>query len=308
MASVVPIETEPLFLTESVDRSNIGAELIELLYKHPQSTIPTILKRLKQKGLEWIRIRESFVKKHKEQVARISFCTMDYSACNFRQDDRVKIMPRCLVQDIFALNHSQIEVSRLGDVSGTRRPAMMQKVTGGPDDANAENTALPKMVLKLGRPCIHNNLFHLIYTAIERSSMSEHNKFLVAKFWHHFFAHFLNLPKEVTMTVPNDPRTQTHVKDVHASAGSNNVELNSELATHDPFNVCAQMIPVNQLTCLNISRKTEYHKRADVKMVSKNRSKLVTLKCLGFGCHYIQWAYCKIWVLSSERGCQFHHI
>jgi paired amphipathic helix protein Sin3a len=225
-----------------------SAELIELLYKHPQSTIPTILKRLKQKGLEWIRIRESFVKKHKEQVARISFCTMDYSACNFRQDDRVKIMPRCLVQDIFALNHSQIEVSRLGDVSGTRRPAMMQKVTGGPDDANAENTALPKMVLKLGRPCIHNNLFHLIYTAIERSSMSEHNKFLVAKFWHHFFAHFLNLPKEVTMTVPNDPRTQTHVKDVHASAGSNNVELNSELATHDP--------------------KTEYHKRADVKMGS----------------------------------------
>jgi len=221
-------------------------ELIELLYKHPQTTIPTIVKRLKQKGSEWITVRGNFVEERKKQLARISSCAMDHRAYNFCQDDRVKMLPQYLVQDIFELNHSQMEVSRLREMSGTRRPAMMQKVAEMLNDTTTENSAQPKMFLKLGRPCIHSSLFHLIYNAIERSSMSQHNKLLVAKFWQHFFAHFLHLPKEVMIVTPNESHIPTYAKDVRNSAQSNTFsvdESKSGLSSPDPFKICVQLFP-----------------------------------------------------------------
>eukprot|EP00629_Pelagomonadales_sp_RCC1024_P005781 CAMPEP_0119260724 /NCGR_PEP_ID=MMETSP1329-20130426/991_1 /TAXON_ID=114041 /ORGANISM="Genus nov. species nov., Strain RCC1024" /LENGTH=893 /DNA_ID=CAMNT_0007260163 /DNA_START=60 /DNA_END=2738 /DNA_ORIENTATION=- len=222
-----------------------GVELIELLYKHPQTTIPTIVKRLKQKGSEWITVRGIFVEERKKQLARISSCAMDHRAYNFCQDDRVKMLPRYLVQDIFELNHSQMQVSRLREMSGTRRSAMMQEVAGMLDDTTTENSVQPKMFLKLGRPCIHSRLFHLIYNAIERSSMSQHNKLSVAKFWQHFFAHFLRLPKDVMIVTPNESHIPTYAKDVHNSAQSNTYsvdESKSGLSSPDPLIICTPEI------------------------------------------------------------------
>lgn len=204
-----------------------STELIELLYKQPQSTIPTILKRLKQKGVDWINIRKAFVKQCKEQLGRMLFCAMDDEARNFHQNDRVKMLPRYLLQDLFELNHSQIEFSKLQETSGTCIPSILSKATGTQDDITMENIAQSRVFLELGPPCIHCHLFHLIYTTIERSSTSQGNKLLIAKFWQHFFAHFLRLPNEVTRAT-NDLYRLTHAKSGMAARN-----LKTEYTTSD---------------------------------------------------------------------------
>jgi len=77
-----------------------GAEILELLHKNPAGTIPIILKRLKQKDLEWRKARQDLNVKWKETVERNYEKSFDHRSFYFKKQDRRFCDPKQLCNDI----------------------------------------------------------------------------------------------------------------------------------------------------------------------------------------------------------------
>jgi paired amphipathic helix protein Sin3a len=77
-----------------------GEEILELLRKNPVAAIPVILKRLRQKDVEWRAARVELNNGWKETVARNHFKSFDHRSFYFRQSDKKYLSTRHLVSEI----------------------------------------------------------------------------------------------------------------------------------------------------------------------------------------------------------------
>ena len=155
-----------------------GAELLELMYKSPQAVLPMVLKRLKQKGMEWCKKKESISASWKEQLSQNIVHAADHRSFHSHQKEQKSVLPRHLVQDLIHVNSSQIERNTMHST-----------------ESSSDNS---EMLLHLGHNAnaIHLTLFHLIYDVLEQSLMSRVDKNRVLIFWRHFFARFLGITRE----------------------------------------------------------------------------------------------------------------
>ena len=77
-----------------------GAEILELLHKNPAGTIPILLKRLKQKDLEWRKARQDLNVKWTETVERNYERSFDHRSFYFKRQDRRFSDPKQLCNDV----------------------------------------------------------------------------------------------------------------------------------------------------------------------------------------------------------------
>lgn len=179
MSQYIPTFTDPeknLLLHKSAYFT--GAELLELMYKSPQAVLPMVLKRLKQKGMEWCKKKESISASWKEQLSQNIVHAADHRSFHSHQKEQKSVLPRHLVQDLIDVNSSQIERNTMHST-----------------ESSSDNS---EMLLHLGHNAnaIHLTLFHLIYDVLEQSLMSRVDKNRVLIFWRHFFARFLDITRE----------------------------------------------------------------------------------------------------------------
>ena len=77
-----------------------GAEILELLHKNPAGTIPIVLKRMKQKDVEWRKARQDLNVKWKETVERNYEKSFDHRSFYFKKQDRRFCDPKQLCNDV----------------------------------------------------------------------------------------------------------------------------------------------------------------------------------------------------------------
>ena len=76
-----------------------ATEILELLRKNPAGTITVVLKRLKQKDLEWRKARQELNKQWKEVVDKNYDKSFDHRSFYFRQQDKRVFTAKVLIND-----------------------------------------------------------------------------------------------------------------------------------------------------------------------------------------------------------------
>ncbi len=77
-----------------------GAEMLELLRKNPAGCIPIVKKRLKQKLIEWQKVRNDLNRQWQEVVQDIYYKSLDRSSYFFKQQERKRLSSKALIHHI----------------------------------------------------------------------------------------------------------------------------------------------------------------------------------------------------------------
>jgi len=85
-----------------------GAEILELLRRNPAGAIPIILKRLKQKDLEWRKARQQLNSQWRDILVKNAARSLDHRSADFRQQDKRSYSTRHLVNDIKESNSNNL--------------------------------------------------------------------------------------------------------------------------------------------------------------------------------------------------------
>jgi paired amphipathic helix protein Sin3a len=83
-----------------------GEEMLELLRKNPGGAVPVILKRLKEKDLEWRRARTERNRTWRDVMANNFHRSLDHRSFYFRQQDKRAIAAKTLIQEMRTLVES----------------------------------------------------------------------------------------------------------------------------------------------------------------------------------------------------------
>jgi paired amphipathic helix protein Sin3a len=94
-----------------------GPEILELLRKNPAGTIPVVLRRLKQKDLEWRKARQELNKQWKETMEKNYDKSFDHRSFYFKQQDKRTYSVKHLVADIKGGNTGLEAGSALNDIA-----------------------------------------------------------------------------------------------------------------------------------------------------------------------------------------------
>lgn len=85
---------------------------VELLRRNPSGAIPVILKRLKQKDLEWRKARQQLNNQWKDILIKNASRSLDHRSFYFRQQDKRSYTTRFLVAEIKG-DHSDLPILEL---------------------------------------------------------------------------------------------------------------------------------------------------------------------------------------------------
>ena len=77
-----------------------GAEVVEALFSNPMVAIPVIVKRLKQKDLEWRRARREFQKVWRETNEKNYLKALDHQGAYFKQGEKKALSAKVLLSEI----------------------------------------------------------------------------------------------------------------------------------------------------------------------------------------------------------------
>lgn len=194
-----------------------GEEILELLRRNPAGTIPVVLKRLKQKDLEWRKARAEANKAWRETVERNHARSFDHRSFYFRQQDKKYMSTRQLVTEITALANPTV-----APVTSTAAPLTAAAATsaasiGNPSDAAAifedpETTGLyprvtsamtpllagmtPHIVLSYANDAhlVHRDIYRIMCHAAETTLHSSADKERLAALWRDLLRVFFNVP------------------------------------------------------------------------------------------------------------------
>lgn len=209
-----------------------GEEILELLRRNPAGTIPVLLKRLKQKDMEWRRARAELNKGWKDTVERNHARSFDHRSFYFRQQDKKYLSTKHLVSEITALAQpaaAPVVVSTATPL--TAAAATSAAVNTNPSDVNAifedpESTALyprptpeaehllagmsPHIVLSYSNDAhlVHRDIYRIMCHAAETTLTSSADKERLAALWRDLLRVFFNIPVHY-LYQPAVPTTQS---------------------------------------------------------------------------------------------------
>ena len=77
-----------------------GKEILELLRRNPRGAIPVILKRLKQKDLEWRKARQNLIQQWKDVLLANYDKSLDHRSFYYKQQDKKALTVASIIADI----------------------------------------------------------------------------------------------------------------------------------------------------------------------------------------------------------------
>ncbi|ORY94197.1 hypothetical protein BCR43DRAFT_507394 [Syncephalastrum racemosum] len=92
-----------------------GADVIEMLYENPGHAVPTVLKRLKQKGEEWKKAQREWNIVWREMDDKNFYRSLDYQSITFKSTDRKALAPKALTAEIENTRQMQLESLKPND-------------------------------------------------------------------------------------------------------------------------------------------------------------------------------------------------
>jgi len=219
-----------------------GEEILELLRRNPAGTIPVLLKRLRQKDLEWRKARSELNKHWREIVEKNHYRSFDHRSFYFRQQDRKYMSTKQLVQEITQLSSphaatvqvedpNTVSVSMgVGGVMDEFGDADMTGVSHGvPQDKECLLAGMtPHIVLTYDHDAdlVHRDIYRIMCHAAETTLSSNNDKERLAALWRDLLRVFFNIP--LHYLYPTSP-----VQEVPVEA----VEVEGEMAVDTPIAV-----------------------------------------------------------------------
>ena len=176
-----------------------GEEILELLRRNPAGTIPVLLKRLKQKDLEWRKARTELNKHWREVVEKNHTRSFDHRSFYFRQHDKKYLSTRQLVTEITTLaNPAQATPAAIAEAANAfEDPA----ASGLYRTVSAESEKLlaglePHIVLTYDNDAhlVHRDIYRIMCHAAETTVASSVDKERLAALWRDLLRVFFNVP------------------------------------------------------------------------------------------------------------------
>lgn len=167
-----------------------GAEILELLRKNPAGTVPIVLKRLKQKDLEWRKVRQDMSKAWKETIEKNYEKSFDHRSFYFRQQDKRFYSARYLVAEIKSGSYEP------GISADDMKAAgiMFAPLTLGSEYQNLYEGINPQVAaLYRTDNGIHRDVHRIICHAMEASISNIQDKERMSAFWRDLLRPFFNL-------------------------------------------------------------------------------------------------------------------
>ena len=143
-----------------------GNEVLELLRKNPAGSIPIILNRLKEKAVEWGKIRQTLDKQWKEVLEKNYQKSLDHRSIYFKQQDRKAMMVKTLAHELRTAKERADLKSQGGGGSAARKvPALAAPETSSgssPGTAATDHRRTAHMAFALPDVEIHRDVISLI--------------------------------------------------------------------------------------------------------------------------------------------------
>ncbi len=116
-----------------------GAEMLELLRKNPAGCIPIVTKRLKQKLIEWQKVRNDLNRQCQEVVQDIYYKSLDRRSYFFKQQEKKSLSSKALIhhiKELHAKSSEQQSQPQLTAPAGER--GEMEENNGGEETVKEE--------------------------------------------------------------------------------------------------------------------------------------------------------------------------
>ena len=135
-----------------------GPEVISLLNASPKCAIPIVLTRLRQKDVEWKKIRHDFKKTWREVYEKNFIKSLDHRSFYFKQDDKKKTSTKGLVNELREIHDSVFPnpLDRLKSYMSNVRP---YAVSGSESAQATMYTDGHCMRFKMADLNLHNDVF-----------------------------------------------------------------------------------------------------------------------------------------------------
>eukprot|EP00501_MAST-03F_sp_TOSAG23-6_P000098 GSMAST32.ASY1.ANO1.100.1 assembled CDS len=151
-----------------------GHEILELLRKNPAGAIPIVLKRLKQKDVEWKRVRKELENGWREVLKKNYAKSLDHRSFYFRQQDKKQVTTKYMLSDLKSKSDRQDK----------RRH----------EDASASASG-PHFSVKLPDFSVHRDVYALLrHGTLKMGSLPVEGKKKVAELWRTFVQPLLGFP------------------------------------------------------------------------------------------------------------------
>lgn len=169
-----------------------GVEMLELLRKNPVGTVPILLKRLKQKDLEWRKARLNLNKSWKEIQQKNFEKSFDHRSFIFRQQDKHYYTSRLLTQEIkVGYPEPGITIDNLIQVKTYLNASDLD-----PDCRSLLSTFQPNLSLTFSNKhfIVHRDIYRLMCHAVEFLPGPSSEKEKIGNLWRDLLRYFFNLP------------------------------------------------------------------------------------------------------------------
>lgn len=151
-------------------------DIIRLLRLNPSTAIPVILKRLKQKDVEWRRARENMKKTWQDVVKANYHRSLDHRSFTFKSEEKKRLSSKFLIAELKDLCEKMAE--------GAEEKGVFTNASLQPSLYNY------CMNFSLDDQAVHPELLDLIERCINHLPDEDRSQLL--SFWNGFVLHFLN--------------------------------------------------------------------------------------------------------------------
>lgn len=185
-----------------------GSEILDLMVKNPTVTIPLVVERLRQKDMEWRKVRPRLNRRWKEMAEHNYYGSLDHRSLTWRTTDKRAISTRTLVAEIRdRAAHNGREgpaafQARL-DKAKEENGAFYETTMGGALKRQLDLTNLPKPDRRLFTPHMSlmyentswavRDAYRILSFALERGSISPPDKERCHRMWFDFLGPWFNL-------------------------------------------------------------------------------------------------------------------
>ena len=192
-----------------------AAELVACLRKHPEAVLPVLLRRLRQKNIEWCLARRDTNRRSKLLLQHNFHRALDHRSFYFKQLEKRLLTARNFFSEMDSLTGRRVQEK--STMTSEARGRTMHEHARTPKDATVPfeetfaTTALlgfhevrahigPKndrhVVLRLQRSTLHQVLQNVLAYAAEHSNLSNDDKKRVSEVWDSLLSPFFNSTDE----------------------------------------------------------------------------------------------------------------
>ena len=192
-----------------------GQEMLDLIVKNPTVAVPIVVERLRQKDMEWRKVRARLNKRWKELAEHNYYRSLDHRSLTWRTTDKRSISTRTLVSEIKdrAANGGKESAAAFQvrlDKAKEEHGGFYEVTKGAVLRKQLDLTNLPKPDRRLFTPHIslmyentgwvYQDAYRILSFAVERGSISPSDKERCHRLWFDFLGPWFDLSMDWMMT------------------------------------------------------------------------------------------------------------